>query len=180
MQKFLDTKIQKFPSGWRPWNIQEDVMLFTFNAVELSVVIINEKPWTRAKKICRALEYGKATKSAAVVRHLCSREKYAHEYQLNELVSKTSFMDWPKDSRKDGYYINEERDAWGVIFKSTVKSKRLQKTLLQSFLSNVSLFPCAWQQVTNKIKEDHQQAIDEKHAALTLPINDLQGRVNRT
>ena len=35
------------------------VMPFAFNAVELYVVAINEKPWTRAKEICRALEYQK-------------------------------------------------------------------------------------------------------------------------
>ena len=37
-----------------------------FNAVELCVVTINEKPWTSAKEVCRALEYGKATKTAHV------------------------------------------------------------------------------------------------------------------
>ena len=32
-------------------------MPFSFNAVELCVVTINEKPWTRAREVCRALEY---------------------------------------------------------------------------------------------------------------------------
>ena len=32
------------------------VMALTFNAVELCVVTINEKPWTRAKEVYRALE----------------------------------------------------------------------------------------------------------------------------
>ena len=32
-------------------------MPFTFNAV----VTINEKPWTRAREVCKALEYSKAT-----------------------------------------------------------------------------------------------------------------------
>ena len=31
-------------------------MPFTFNAVELCVVTINEKPWTRAREVCRVLE----------------------------------------------------------------------------------------------------------------------------
>ena len=34
-------------------------MPFVFNTVELYVVIINEKPWTCAKEVCRALEYNK-------------------------------------------------------------------------------------------------------------------------
>ena len=33
------------------------VMPFSFNAVELCVVTINEKPWTRAGEVCMALRY---------------------------------------------------------------------------------------------------------------------------
>ena len=40
------------------------VMLFAFNAVELYVVTINDKPWTRAKEVCKAMEYQKTTKTA--------------------------------------------------------------------------------------------------------------------
>ena len=43
-------------------------MPFSFNAVELFVVTINEKPWTRAREVCRALEYGKAAKAADIVK----------------------------------------------------------------------------------------------------------------
>ena len=46
------------------------VMPLTFNAVELCVVTINENPWTRAREVCRALEYGKATKTADNVKRL--------------------------------------------------------------------------------------------------------------
>ena len=52
------------------------VIPFTFNAVELCVVTINEKPWTRAREVRNALEYGKATKTADVVKQLCSRESF--------------------------------------------------------------------------------------------------------
>ena len=52
-------------------------MPFSFNAVELCVVIINEKPWTRAKDVCRALEYNK--KTADIVKAFCSRESYAYK-----------------------------------------------------------------------------------------------------
>ena len=48
------------------------VMPFTYNKVDLRVVTINEKPWTRAREVCNALEYGKATKVANIVRDLCS------------------------------------------------------------------------------------------------------------
>ena len=53
-------------------------MPFSFNAVELWVVTINEQPWTRAREACRALEYNK--KTADVVKQLCSRENYSQKY----------------------------------------------------------------------------------------------------
>ena len=73
--------------------------------MELYVVTIIGKPWTRASEVCKVFEYGKATKAADIVRHLCSRENYSHKWQLTELVSEMNFKDWPKDSRKDDYYI---------------------------------------------------------------------------
>ena len=50
------------------------VVPLTFNAVDLCFVTINEKPWAHAKELCRALEYGKATKTADIVKHLCNNE----------------------------------------------------------------------------------------------------------
>ena len=48
-------------------------MSFTFNAVELCVVIINEKRWTRAREVCKALEYdAKTAKTANIIRDYCS------------------------------------------------------------------------------------------------------------
>ena len=44
------------------------VMPFVSNAVELCVATINEKPWARAREVRRALEYGKATKTANAVK----------------------------------------------------------------------------------------------------------------
>ena len=82
-------------------------MPFSFNAVELCVVTINEKPWTRAKEVCRALAYNK--KTAPVIKAHVSPEYYAQEYEMMGLVSETRPVNWPMDSRKDDYYINEER-----------------------------------------------------------------------
>ena len=74
----------------------------------MHVVNINGKPWTRVREACKALEYGKATKATDVVRQLSSRENYAHKWQLNKFPRAGKFIDWPKDSRKYDYYINEE------------------------------------------------------------------------
>ena len=81
-------------------------MPFTFNAVELWVVTINEKPWTRAKEVCRALQYNK--KIADIVKAFCSRENYDHYWQLGSVHAACTPINWPKYSQKYDYYINEE------------------------------------------------------------------------
>ena len=52
----------KFFFGQKELRIKmSSVIPFSFNAVELCVLIINEKPWTRARdrEVRRALEYNK-------------------------------------------------------------------------------------------------------------------------
>ena len=56
-------------------------MPFTFNAVELCVVTINEKPWRRAKEVCRALEYKKRRARDVLKKHV-SIEKKQHKHKL--------------------------------------------------------------------------------------------------
>ena len=48
------------------------VMTLTFNAVELRIVTINEKPWKHAREVCRALCYNK--KTANIVENHCSKK----------------------------------------------------------------------------------------------------------
>ena len=145
-------------------------MPFTFNAVELCVVTINEKPWTSTREMCKVLEYGKATKAADAVKHLCSKTNYAHKWQLTGLLSETKLVDWLKDLQKYDIYINEE-GMYEIVFSSQQpKAKDFRKQCC-----NV-LFPHVWQQLTSKMKEDHQQAIKEKDAALTLLNDELQNR----
>ena len=83
-------------------------MPFTFNNIALFTVTVDGNPWSHAREVCRALDYGKATKTADIVKKLCIQENYTHKCQLTEFASATNFMDWPKDSRKDDYYINED------------------------------------------------------------------------
>ena len=67
---------------------------------------INEKPWTRAKEVYKALQYNKET--ADIIKAFCSKEIFTHKYQLSEFTATENFMDWPKDSRKDDYYTNRK------------------------------------------------------------------------
>ena len=155
------------------------VIPFTFNAVGLCVVTINEKPWTPAQKVCRVLEYNKKTAVTAAGK----------------------LVDWPKDSQKYGIYTNEER-MYELLFSSQQpKAKDFRR-----HCCNV-LFPHVRQQLSNKLhameiedlrgrvqalqftneeerqihqqkilrlNEDHQQAIKEKDAAFALLNDDLQ------
>ena len=60
-------------------------MPFSFNAIELCVVTIFEKPWTRAREVHRVLEYGSATKTAHVIKAHVSPENYAQKYQMSSV-----------------------------------------------------------------------------------------------
>ena len=92
---------------------------------------------------------------------------------MTELVSETNFIDWPKDSRKGDYYTNE-KGMYELLFSSQQpKAKDFRR-----HCCNV-LFPHVGQQLTNKMKEDHQQAIEKKDAALALLTDDLQDHDNQ-
>ena len=93
------------------------VIPFTFNAVELCFVTISERSWTRVREVCRTLEYGKATKSADIVKHLCSKENYAQKAQLIGFVPETKPVNWPNDSQKIDIYISEE-EVHELVFSS--------------------------------------------------------------
>ena len=148
------------------------VMPFSFNAVELCVVIINEKPLTRAREVCRALEYNK--KTTDIVKAFCSKENYARKYQMNRVTAAGKPLDWPIDSQKYDIYTNEE-GMYEIVFSNQhPKAKDFRR-----HYCNV-LFPHVRQQLINKMKEDHLQAIEEKDAVIALINDDLQDRDNQT
>ena len=57
------------------------IMPFSFNAVELCVVTITEKPWTRAKEVCKELEYKKSRARDVLKKHV-SIESKQHKHDL--------------------------------------------------------------------------------------------------
>ena len=130
------------------------VMLFFFNTVELCVVTINEKPWTRAREVRRALEYNK--KTADIVKAFCSPEYYAQKYEISGFTAAGKPVNWPKDSQKCNIYINEE-GMYEIVFSN-------QKPKAKDFRRHCCnvLFPHFLQRFTNKIQEKHQQTIEEK------------------
>ena len=67
------------------------VMPFSFNAVELCFVTINEKPWTRVREVCKALECNK--KNANIVKNHCSKEIYTQRYQMSSVPAAVTPVD---------------------------------------------------------------------------------------
>ena len=83
-------------------------MLFTFNAVELSIVTMNDKPWTRAKGICRALESDtKTSKTADIIRTHCCPENITQKYQMAVVAG--TIVTCLRELHTPDLYINEER-----------------------------------------------------------------------
>ena len=137
------------------------VMPFAFNAVELYVVTVNGKHWTRVKEVCKALEYNK--KTAHVIRAHCTRENYAQKYDLTSVPTAGTPVNWPMDSQKYDLYIIEE-GMYEVLFGSQQqKAKAFRKYCCNE------MFPHIRQQLTDKLVEEHhrrttqlQQAVEER------------------
>ena len=149
-------------------------MSFSFNAVGLCVVTINEKPWTRATEMCRTLRYKK--------------KSYAQEYQLSSVPAADTPVDWPKDSQQFDIYINEE---WMYELLFSIQQPKAKDFRRHCF--NV-LFPHVQQQLSDKshameiedltgriqalefTNEAYRQAIEEKDAALAFLNDDQKNR----
>ena len=82
-------------------------------------------------------------------------------------------LGWPKNSQPGEYYISEEGMYELVFGSQQAKAEEFRK-----HCCNV-MFPHIWQQLTNKMKEDHQQAIEQKDAARPLLKDDQQNHDNQ-
>ena len=95
-------------------------------------------------------------KTANIVKYHCGKENYAQKYQMSSAPAAGTPVDWPKDSQKFDIYITEKGIYELLFLGQQPKTKDFRR-----HFCNV-LFPHAWQQLTNKMKEDHKQAIEEK------------------
>ena len=99
-----------------------------------------------------------------IIRAHCSGENITQKYQLSGVPAVGTPIKWPTDSQKYGLYINEE-----LVFSS----QQLLPWACSKHCCNV-MFPHIWQQLMDKMKKEHKQAIHEKKAALALINDELQ------
>ena len=144
---------------------------FTFNNTNLNTVTVNGKHWTRAKEICKALEYKKTTKTGDVIRSNCSCENITNKYQLSGLVFETTPMKWPVDSQKTDIYINEEG-----MYELAFTSQQKEAKEFRKYCCN-TLFPQIrdhFEQLAINVKDrEHQLAIEEKDREHQLAIANI-------
>ena len=145
---------------------------FTFKNVEFKVVTVNGKPWTRAKEVCKALEYSRRINH--VIKDHCTLENYAQKYDLTRGSAANPVFNWPSDSRKNDYYLNEE-GMYELVFSS-------QQPLAKKFRKHCCnvMFPHIRKQLVDKMQEDHQKAIEERDTRIQAIENEnvgLQGEI---
>ena len=125
----------------------------------LKILNINDRSWSWAKEVCKALKCSKSTNATDVVKILCSSKDYAQNCQSKEFVLETNLMDWSKESRRDKHYINEEGMYILLFSNNEPKTKNFKRHCYNA------LFPHVWQQLKSKIADDkrliHKQAIIE-------------------
>ena len=120
-------------------------MPFSFNSVKLCVVIINEKSWTRAKEMHRALKCdAKTSKTPNIIKAHCSPENITQMYQMSSVHDACTPINWRKDSQKYDIYTNEEG-----VFDLLFSSKLPKAKDFRSHCFNL-LFPHVWQQLSVK------------------------------
>ena len=85
------------------------VIEFSFNALELCVLTINEKLWVRAREVCKALEYdAKTSKTANIRKAHCIPKHITQKYQMSSVHAAWTPINWTKDLQKYDIYTNEE------------------------------------------------------------------------
>lgn len=110
-----------------------------------------------------------------IVKQLWRQENCAHKSQLTEFISTTNLINWWKNSRKEGYYTNEDGKNELLFSSQQRKAKNFRK-----HCCNVT-FLLIQQQLANNIidflKRSHQQTIIEIQGEHQLAILDPDKRI---
>ena len=91
-----------------------------------------------------------------MIKDHCTHENYAQKYDLTKESVADPLLNWPSDSRKHDYYLNEE-GMYELVFSSQQqKAKAFRKYCCNE------IFPRVRKQLVDKMQEDHQKAIEDR------------------
>ena len=155
---------------------------FTFNNTKLFTITINDKPWTRAKEVCRSLNYTKKTPDVIV--DPVSLENRAYKYQLTDL---------PRNGEVNGLNGQLIVEKMNITLMSKVcmnwhlPANKKKAKEFRKYCCN-TLFPQIRQKLVDidlessnrrhqlaieDMGREHQQAIEAKDTALAMLNDDL-------
>ena len=70
--------------------------------MKLCIVTIKEKAWTRAKEVCKALEYKKGRAIDVSKKHVSiekKNKKQKHNHESEGCATAAHLLEWPKNSQ---------------------------------------------------------------------------------
>ena len=138
------------------------VVQYAFNNIKLETVSINGKYWTRAKEVCRALEY-QASRARDILKNHVSVENKHHKYELVMRAVMARPLNWPSDSQKFDLYLNEQGMYELVFGSQQPKAKTFRKYCCNTMFPNIRRI------LVDKLQQDLQQ----KDSTLALLNDDL-------
>ena len=140
---------------------------FTFNDTKLFTVTVDGKHWTRGREPVRALGYSKHTKTAHVIKDLCTAENIRQKDQLIGVLSDSTPVQWPSDSQKYDLYINEEAMYELGFTSQQDKAKHFRKYCFNT------LFPQLRQHFEQLAISEQQQRIEQNESTIAILNDDL-------
>ena len=140
---------------------------FTFNNTKLFTVTINGKHWTRGREPVQAFGYSKHTKTAHVIKDLCTAENIRQKDQLISVLSDSTPVQWPSDSQKYDLYINEEAMYELGFTSQQDKAKHFRKYCFNT------LFPQLRQHFEQLAISEQQQRIEQNESTIAILNDDL-------
>ena len=103
----------------------ERCLPFTFSAVELQTITINEKPCTHFREVCKALEYNAKTPNTANIIAQCSQENNIQKYQMIKLAGTNILVNWPNGWQRNNIFVSEDRMHELLVLSQQPKAKEL-------------------------------------------------------
>ena len=109
-----------------------------------------------------------------MIKDHCTHENYARKYDLTKGSVADPLLNWPSDSRKHDYYLNEEG-----MYELVLSSQQQKVKAFRKYCCN-EIFPRIRKELVDKMQEDHQKAIEDRDNRIQdieYENVDLQGEI---